>query len=207
MTHGRNQNPSYTVQCFFCSLYKDISQEMGEYKRNEKTVPVPKKVTISLREIKHSCWKPYQTIIANSDGMLEFTQNFDICYLFLSSQETLKQDVIVPTLQLRRFRLREDLLFAQDYLVGNLARSGTQIFRLKIQGPFCYTSNCEWSLCFGIPSSLPYLDIETQGFRREQCSTIPGSNSDLAHTPIQYTWGVVDFSSYIWKVDEVRGNC
>lgn len=32
---------------------KLASQEIGEYRRDEKTVPAPKKITVFLREINH----------------------------------------------------------------------------------------------------------------------------------------------------------
>lgn len=79
MTHGRNSNPSLTVQCSFCSLYDD-SQEMSTEEMRK---------SVSLRE--HNCWKPYKKItVINSDKMIAFTNNFDICYFFLCSQKSLR---------------------------------------------------------------------------------------------------------------------
>lgn len=61
MTHRRNSNPSFKCLVFFLCTCDNTSEETGEYERHEKTVPAPKKVAISSSEIKHSCWKLYQT--------------------------------------------------------------------------------------------------------------------------------------------------
>lgn len=165
MTHRRHSNPSFKCLVFFLRTCENTSEEIGEYKRHEKTVPAPKKVTISSSEIKHSCWKPYQTILVTNWQHVRIYKGFwHLLSLFILSRNSYVGFFIL-TLQLRRLSLREDFLFAQIDRFGSWARSWTQIFRLQILCPFCYLSSCEWSLYFGIPLCLCYLNIETQDSR------------------------------------------